>query len=72
MFVQVLFTKKEKSALIEAEILAGPTDMVIYLERLRSWEPPHDHKVISPDEKRRMRENITQELKGKGLVIDWD
>ncbi len=68
----VVYEEGERSVLIEAEMMAGPTDLVIYSDSIRYWQSPHEGKVISPDEKQRIKENITKELEDKGLNIDWE
>ena len=68
----VVYEEGGKTVEIEAEMLAGEIDMVIYFDSIRNWQSPHENEAISLDEKNRIKENITVALKEKGLVIEWE
>ncbi|HEY3373442.1 MAG TPA: Imm74 family immunity protein [Candidatus Aquicultor sp.] len=68
----VIYEEGERKAILEAEMMAGPTDLVIYLESLRCWQPPYENEVLSSEDKQRIKENITKELEAKGLNIVWE
>jgi hypothetical protein len=58
--------------LIEAEMMTGSTDLVIYFDRIRSWQAPYEDQEISEDDKMRIKKNISKELERKGLVVEWE
>lgn len=68
----VLYSEGDHKARIEAEMLAGATDFVIYLATFHSWLPPFDKEVITDEDKRRIKQNISREIEDKGLAIEWD
>ena len=68
----VLYSEGDHKAQIEAEMLAGSTDFVIYFDMFNSWLPPFENEAITSEDKQRIKQNISQELESKGLVIEWD
>jgi hypothetical protein len=68
----VIYEEGVRCILIDAEMMIGTTDLVIYADSLQHWQPPYDAEVITPDDKRRIISNITNELESKGLNIDWE
>lgn len=68
----VIYQEGKKSALIEAEMMTGPTDLVIYLDSLRFWQSPYEDEIVTLDDKLRIKENVTKELEVKSLNIEWE
>ena len=68
----VVYEEGGKTVNIEAELLTGEIDLVLYFDSIRHWQPPHEREVISQDEKWRIKENVTAALEGKGLSIEWE
>ncbi|UCH40810.1 MAG: hypothetical protein JSU67_03700 [Gammaproteobacteria bacterium] len=68
----VVYEEGGKTVQIEAEMLAGEIDMVIYFDSISSWQPPYENEAIPLDEKNRIKENVTVALKEKGLAIEWE
>jgi hypothetical protein len=66
----VLYKEDDRRVLIDAEMLTGSTNLVIYFDRLKLWEEPR--KLITREEREKIRENVTSELEKHGLVIEWD
>lgn len=69
---RVIYQEDGKSVQIEAEMLAEEIDLVIYFDSIRHWEPPHENDMISLDDKKRIKKNVTAALKEKGLTIEWE
>ncbi len=53
-------------------MLAGDIDLVIYFGSIKHWQPPHANETISLDEKNVIKENVTEALEEKGLVVEWE
>ena len=68
----VIYIEGKKTVLIEAEMLTGPTDLVIYLECLTRWQHPNEHEILTIDDKKRIKQNVSEELENKGIIIDWE
>ena len=68
----VVYQEGKRSALIEAEMMIGLTDLVIYSKSLEFWQPPHESEIVTSDDKLRIRENVIKELEAKGLNIEWE
>lgn len=55
---------------VDSEMLVGPDfDMVVYLNRITSWDPPHQDVVLDASDKKRIRKNICSDLGTD--KIDW-
>jgi len=48
-------------------MLTGETDLVIYVDSIGQWQPPHENEAISQDEKNTIKANVTTALEKK----DW-
>jgi len=68
----VVYEEGGKIVMIEAEMLTGETDLVIYVDSIGQWQPPHENEAISQDEKNTIKANVTTALEKKGLVIEWE
>ncbi len=68
----VIYKEGDRSVQIEAEMLSGSIDLVIYSEGIKAWQPPHDDEIISTEEKKNIIVNITKYLEEKGLSIEWE
>lgn len=68
----VIYEEGGKIVLIEAEMLAEEIDLVIYADSIKHWLPPHENELISQDEKKTIKKNVTTALEKKGLVVEWE
>ncbi len=68
----IIYQEAGKSTLIEAEMMRGLTDLVIYSDSFKFWQSPHEDEIVTLDDKSRNRENVIKELEAKGLNIDWE
>jgi hypothetical protein len=68
----IVYTEGKHKALIEAEMMTGSTDFVIYFDRFSSWQEPYEYLEISEEDRIRIKKNITTELERKGLEIEWE
>ena len=68
----VIYAEGQREARIETEMLTGPTDLVIYFEQFRSWQPPFQNDVLSERDRQRIKSNIAKELEASGLTLEWN
>ena len=43
------YIEGKKKMRIDSEMLTGPTDIVIYTNRINSWEPPFDKEKLTDE-----------------------
>lgn len=67
--VGLLYTEGPKSLLIDSEILAGPSGVVIYKNSIRAWKPPFDTLVIDNDQRDKIIDNIQRAFQFRGFNI---
>ena len=67
----LIYEEEGKTAAIEAEMLDGQFDLVIYLSRLDTWQEPYSNLRVSENNKKQIKENIASHLSSKGLIVDW-
>jgi hypothetical protein len=66
----LVYTEGNKRMEIDSEMLAGPDcDMVVYLDSMTRWAPPHEAIPVTPDDQARIRENIRQAF--SKLRMEW-
>lgn len=68
----VIYSEGNRKAQIEAEMMTGSTDLVIYFDRFRSWQPPFQGDNLTEEDRQRIKLNISKEFERKGLEIEWD
>lgn len=68
----ITYLEGDRIANIEAEMMTGDIDLVIYFDRFRAWAPPNEKDYITEEDRKRIRENVTEELESKGMVLDWE
>jgi len=44
-------------------------DMVVYLCGVETWDPPHDHEPVTPQQREQIQKNITNEF--GNMRLDW-
>lgn len=66
----LIYEEDGKRVLIDSEILVpGEFDIVIYLERVEKWDPPHDSLPITAEDRSRIRRNLEDSYRRSR--IDW-
>ena len=66
----LIYKEDGKTLMADSEMLAGGDyDMVIFTDSINKWEPPYDNIELSEEDKKRMKSNITSEL--KNIRIEW-
>jgi hypothetical protein len=68
----IVYSEGGRTAKIEAEIMAGDTDLVIYFSLFRTWEPPSEDDLLADEDRQRIRDNIAKELESKGMTLEWE
>ena len=51
--------------------MAGSNGIVIYSDSLDAWQPPYENDKLSIHERERIKHNITEDLKGHGIPVEW-
>jgi hypothetical protein len=55
---------------VDSEMLAGKEfDIVIYLDSIKKWQPPHETEPVSDSDRDLIKTDIAREL--NNLRIDW-
>lgn len=67
----IIYEENGKVLNIDAEMLSDEIDFVVYLDSIKCWEKPNDGEVISTEDISRIKENVTDALSRKGLVLEW-
>jgi hypothetical protein len=66
----LLYEENGRRMFVDSEMLSGDKfDLVIYTDSIKAWQSPHEGELVSENDKLRIRENITKEL--RRLRIDW-
>ena len=68
----VIYEEGKRKLFISAEMMTGAIDLVIYVSSMQSWKAPFNGTLLTVDDKKRIKFNISQELKSKGLRIEWE
>ncbi|KPL89279.1 Imm74 family immunity protein [Ardenticatena maritima] len=66
---RILYTEPGKKLFIDAELLAGPSGLVIYTDSINTWDAPTGEK-ITEEEKHRIIENIRKAFRFRGIEIE--
>ena len=67
----VEYSEGNKKILIGSEFMAGSNGIVIYSDSLKAWQPPYENDKLSFQEKERIKHNITEDLKGHAIPVEW-
>ncbi len=66
----ILYSEGEYQMTIDSEMLAGEDfDIVVYVDSIARWDPPHQEVVVSQVDVERIRENINEALRRSR--IEW-
>jgi hypothetical protein len=47
----------------------GSPDFVVYSNKLKAWEPPHDAEMLDPTMKMRILDTVKREMAEKGMTV---
>jgi len=67
----VEYSEGKKKIFIGSEFMAGSNGIVIYSDSLKAWQPPYENDKLSINEIERIKHNITEDLKGHGIPVEW-
>lgn len=67
----VEYSESNKKILIGSEFMAGSNGIVIYSDSLKAWQPPYENEKLSIQERERIQNNIKEDLKGHGILVEW-
>ena len=67
----VEYSEGKKKIFIGSEFMAGSNGIVIYSDSLKAWQPPYENGKLSINEIERIKHNITEDLKGHGIPLEW-
>jgi len=65
----IRYREGKKEMAIDSEMLFGNFDIVVYLDSIARWLPPHDAVPVTPEDKERIRQNLAESM--KSLKVDW-
>ena len=65
----ILYREGKKEMSIDSEMLFGDFDIVVYLDSISRWLPPHDDLSVTQEDKERIRRNLAESM--KSLKVDW-
>ena len=64
------YVEGSRSARVDSELLVGEPAIVVYISRLKQWEPPYNGEAVDDATKRRILENIREAFRFKSHEID--
>lgn len=67
----LLYVEGERSARLDSEILIGEPAMVVYINRLKSWNVPYEKDAMDKEVRDRIAESIRRALQFKGHEVEF-
>jgi hypothetical protein len=67
----VEYSEGKKKIFIGSEFMSGSNGIVIYSDSLKAWQPPYDNEKLSINKIEKIKHNITEDLKGHGIPVEW-
>ena len=67
----VEYSEGKKKIFIGSEFMSGSNGIVIYSDSLKAWQPPYENDELSIYEIERIKHNISEDLKGHGIPVEW-
>ena len=64
------YSEAHKTLIIDSEVLAGPSGMVVYTDSIKHWEEPHQIEPFSEIDRQRVIENVKAAFKFRGYDIE--
>ena len=68
----ILYYENEKKMSVDSELIFNPAGVTVYSETIQKWDPPYDIEILNSIEKKRISNNIKQELENMGYRVDMD
>ena len=68
---RVEYSEGKKKILIGSEFMSGSNGIVIYSDSLKAWQPPYENDELSIHEIERIKHNISEDLQGHGIPVEW-
>jgi hypothetical protein len=66
----LLYREGDRSAFVDAEVLAPPAGLLIYRDSIQRWAPPFDTSCIDDAERQRVLRNILDLLHAQDIQVD--
>ena len=67
----VEYSEGKKIIFIGSEFMSGSNGIVIYSDSFKTWQPPYENNILSIHDRERIKHNITEDLKGHGIPVEW-
>lgn len=64
------YREGERAMRVDAEVVTGPSGLLVYRSTIRRWEPPHAAEPIDAAGQARILENIRAAFRDRGFEID--
>ncbi len=64
------YTEGNRVAHIDSELLVGEPAIVVYMNRLKTWQAPHENDVLDDAAKAKILENIRRAFRHASHEID--
>ena len=65
----IRYTEGEKSLVVDSEVLAGPSGMLLYSSSISGWDAPYHQEEIDPDTRNQIILNIRRAFEFQGFDI---
>lgn len=65
-----MYREGERQLLVNSELLASPSGMVIYTNSIKAWQPPFDQDQIDTAKKAQIIANIRRAFRWAGYEIE--
>jgi len=65
------YSEGNKKMLISSEFMSGSSGIVIYSDSIRAWRVPNEKEKISNQQRNKIKHNITEDLKGHDIPVEW-
>lgn len=66
------YVERDRSLLLQIEMLHGKPSKLIYSSTIKGWLPPHQTDKISEEDRKRIAEKIAQFLTREGESVQVD
>ena len=68
----LLYVENDRKMKIDSEVLMGPRAMVVYLDSISKWLPPHDAVPVDQGARKRIMDNIREAFLFRGAEISFE
>jgi hypothetical protein len=63
------YREPPREMLVDSEVLAGPSGLVVYGHSIRKWEPPYAGEALAEGKRQEILDNIRRAFRYRGLDI---